>query len=92
MSLLLVKLYCICHVILCYAILCNSTSLKDDCTPVCDEGYHVIGQHGLSMAPDTVTCENGQWLTESEPYTGENICYPEGISMFIFILHVHVDI
>ena len=45
-----------------------------NCRPVCEEGYHVFGEDGLSMAPDSITCEDGEWLTESQPYTGDNIC------------------
>ena len=33
--------------------------------------------------PDAVhigllTCENGKWLTDQAPYTGDNICFPKG--------------
>lgn len=49
-----------------------------DCVPSCNEGYHVLGDIGSSMGPRSVTCENGKWLTNSKPYTGDNICFPEG--------------
>ena len=48
-----------------------------NCRPVCNEGYHVFGElSGFSRAPDSITCEDGKWLTESQPYTGDNICVP----------------
>ena len=47
-----------------------------NCRPVCNEGYHVSGAHGLSRAPDSITCEDGKWLMESQPYIGNHICVP----------------
>ena len=43
------------------------------CKPDCNEGYYVPGWGGLRL-----TCEGGKWLTQDVPYTGDNVCFPEG--------------
>lgn len=43
-----------------------------DCKPECDEGFY------FPEGPGRLTCENGTWLTKDYPYTGDNICFPNG--------------
>ena len=46
-----------------------------NCVPECDPGFQLPGETNFN-GPGLVTCENGNWLTDEAPYTGENVCFP----------------
>lgn len=47
-----------------------------DCRPRCNEGYYLLSQN--EPGPNQLSCEGGKWLTHDAPYTGDNICFPQG--------------
>ena len=46
-----------------------------NCYPECDSGYELPRKRNFN-GPGPVTCENGKWLTNQPPYTGDNVCFP----------------
>ena len=48
---------------------------KANCFPQCEFGYKLPMETRFN-GPGAVTCENGKWLTDEAPYTGENVCFP----------------